>query len=228
MKGCLLLHGFSGSPAEIAPLSHFLQEKTDWKIVTPTLPGHGKDSQLHGVKFDAWILSAEEALQSLLEACDTVYLVGYSMGGLISGYLATKYPVAKLVLLSAAYYYLAPRMRVVEMKMLAQDYTRNKHHENLVYQRFKKKKGVVTLSAMREFQKLAHRHRSVYSQVTVPTFIAHGVRDSVIPTRSAKTIYKALGTADKTIMWVDEADHYICFCKKSNMMSEQILEFLRK
>ncbi len=228
MKGCLMLHGFSGSPAEIAPLSSFLQEKTDWKIVTPTLPGHGKGIQLHGVKFGEWLAAAEASLQLLLAECEEVYLVGYSMGGVISGYLAAKYPVAKLVLLSAAYHYLAPRMRLVEMKSLMQDYSRNKHHENTVYQRVNRKKGVVTFSALREFQKLVHRHRSVYSEVVVPTFIAHGMRDSVIPVKSAKYIYKTLRATDKTMMWIDEADHCICFCSKSHVLFKQIVQFLQK
>ncbi|KPD00014.1 hypothetical protein LR69_01687 [Geobacillus sp. BCO2] len=40
MIGCLCIHGFTGSPEEVAPLADYLRERTDWVIETPTLPGH--------------------------------------------------------------------------------------------------------------------------------------------------------------------------------------------
>ena len=35
MIGCLCIHGFTGGPYEIEPLTTFLEEKTDWLISVP-------------------------------------------------------------------------------------------------------------------------------------------------------------------------------------------------
>ena len=51
MIGCLCIHGFTGAPAEIEPLVHFLNRHTDWKLVVPTLPGHGETLELKGVQY---------------------------------------------------------------------------------------------------------------------------------------------------------------------------------
>ncbi|TXK89896.1 alpha/beta fold hydrolase, partial [Parageobacillus sp. SY1] len=91
MIGCLCIHGFTGSPDEVAPLAEYLQKRTDWVIKTPILPGHGKRLQLKGITYDQWFQAAERELQALMEICETVYVIGFSMGGVIAVYLAEKY-----------------------------------------------------------------------------------------------------------------------------------------
>ncbi|MFC0299112.1 alpha/beta hydrolase [Geobacillus jurassicus] len=61
------------------------------------------------VKYDQWIAAAEQAFLALHHRCSAVYVIGFSMGGVIAVYLAEKYPVTKLVLLSAAFYHSQPR-----------------------------------------------------------------------------------------------------------------------
>jgi carboxylesterase len=63
MKGCLLIHGFTGSPYEISPLAKYLEAHTDWLIGTPTLAGHGSEkASLKDSSWKDWIASAEEEL----------------------------------------------------------------------------------------------------------------------------------------------------------------------
>ncbi len=228
MIGCLVIHGFTGNPYEVEPLTTFLQDKTTWKIVIPTLPGHEKGGSLHGVKFTEWIGAAELELTKLMQECDKVYLIGFSMGGLICGILAAKYPVHKLVLLSAAYYYIAPKQQFIEAQKLFNDFRKRVHKENLFYKRLKSKRNRISPSVIREFQKLVHSHRSVYSNIHVPTLIAHGMVDGVVPVRSSKRIYQSLATENKSILWIDEANHLICRCKSRNVLCQQVLHFLEK
>ena len=115
MIGCLCIHGFTGAPDEIEPLVHFLNGHTDWKLVVPTLPGHGEMLELKGVQYGQWISHAEKELEKLLQTCEKVYVVGFSMGGMIASYLAVHFPVEKLVLLSAAAYYVNPKQLAVDI-----------------------------------------------------------------------------------------------------------------
>lgn len=100
MIGCLCIHGFTGAPYEVEPLTQYLKQKTDWNVQSVTLPGHGDELQLKGILYQEWIATAELELLSLYRTCDTIFLIGFSMGGMIASYLAAKYPVARLVLLS--------------------------------------------------------------------------------------------------------------------------------
>lgn len=121
MNGILCIHGFTGSPKDIDPLVSFLYEETDWLIRAPILPGHGDQLKLKGIRYTDWIRHAEGELVNLMELCDTIYICGFSMGGLIGSWLATRYPVKKMVLISAAVYYINPKNFYFEMKNMISD-----------------------------------------------------------------------------------------------------------
>ncbi len=106
---CLLLHGFTGGPFEVEPLADYLRH-AGWECIVPTLPGHGGDlSRLRGVKWGEWLdCAVMEAEKKLTEQYGGFNLVGFSMGGLISAYLANRYPVKRLVLLSTAVVFFSP------------------------------------------------------------------------------------------------------------------------
>src|SRR5690625_7902218 len=100
MKCCLILHGFTGGPYEVEPLTKYLRDRTDWTVVVPVLEGHGKELQLQDVTYEKWIKDAEDALMDLQKRCNEVYVIGFSLGVMIAACLVTVYRVAQLVLLS--------------------------------------------------------------------------------------------------------------------------------
>ena len=107
--GVLFIHGFTGGTFEVRPFVNYLRMKTDWLISTPTLPGHGVKLDLRKGSANSWLMEAEIAIRKLQREVDRVIVVGFSMGGLIAMYLALRYRVDKLVLLSAAAKYISPR-----------------------------------------------------------------------------------------------------------------------
>lgn len=99
--GCLMLHGFGGSPAEIRPLVDGLAGR-GITVCAPVLPGHGPDlADLCRTRFRHWIRAAEKALQELQSACAAVHLAGFSLGGLIALHLAARRPVRSVATLAA-------------------------------------------------------------------------------------------------------------------------------
>src|SRR5690625_5472321 len=96
MIGCMLIHGYTGGPYELAPLTNYLKENTNFIVVVPTLPGHGKNLALDDVSHEDWLNTAEETFLQLRKKVDRIYLIGFSMGGMIASYLAAKYNVNKL------------------------------------------------------------------------------------------------------------------------------------
>lgn len=102
--GCavLCIHGYAGYPGELAlPARHLFEAGFD--VVVPRLPGHGTS----GVDFmrsrkDDWVGVAEETLIDLNGQYREVSLVGHSMGGAIAVLLASRHPVASVVLYAPA------------------------------------------------------------------------------------------------------------------------------
>lgn len=86
---CLLLHGLTGSPAEMRPLGEALAH-AGFRAVGPLFPGHGTSPEdLYTVTGEEIVRAAESALLSL-EGARRVYLCGLSMGALVAIHLASK------------------------------------------------------------------------------------------------------------------------------------------
>ncbi|RFU67391.1 alpha/beta fold hydrolase [Peribacillus saganii] len=226
MNGCLCIHGFTGSPFEVNPLAEFLGNHTDWKFVVPTLPGHGENGSLKGVRYTEWVDCAEQALQSLLEECETVFLIGFSMGGVIACYLAAKYPVKKLVLLSAAARYINPRQLVFDSMEMVKDAWNGKLRQNELYFRYKNKMLKTPITAAYQFRLLVAANRSVFREIRIPTFIAQGKDDGIVPPKSALFLFENISSPEKELRLVEKAKHLICHCEENKTLFCEILEFL--
>lgn len=224
--GCLCIHGFTGAPFEIEPLVHFLKQRTNWKFSVPTLPGHGEKLNLKGVQYKDWIQHAENALKKLMETCETIYLIGFSMGGLIASYLAVHYPVKKLVLLSAAAYYVNPVQLALDIKEMVRDTFKRNLANNELFIRYKRKISQTPISATFQFQSLVSRVRPLLTGISIPTLIAQGECDGVVPPKSAQYLYNKIGAEQKKLLYYQNSKHLICHCEEREELFNEVWDFL--
>jgi carboxylesterase len=227
MIGCLLIHGFTGGPYEVEPLAEYLSEKTEWEIIVPTLPGHGETLALKGIKHAQWIEHAEKELKHLLSTCDRVYIIGFSMGGLIASHLSVKYNVDKLVLLSAAAYYLNFKQLAKDIGNLIKEGLQGKILENELFNRYKYKISNTPFLSAYEFKKVVRVARPILKNVRIPTFIAQGENDGIVPPRSAKYIYETISSEEKNLYFSSKATHLICHSEDKRELFEEIYHFLQ-
>ena len=86
--GVLLLHGFGGTPREMRPLGRYLH-KSNWTIDAPLLPGHGGTlDEIGQVKWQAWAQAVKDAYTHLQSRCERCVVAGFSMGSLLTLWLA--------------------------------------------------------------------------------------------------------------------------------------------
>lgn len=227
MIGCLCIHGFTGAPSEVDPLVQYLKRETDWKLAVPTLPGHGDTLNLKGVQYNEWIKHAEGELKALLDACDKVYVVGFSMGGMIASYLTVHFPVEKLVLLSAAAYYVNPKQLALDIGTMFKDMYRGKLSENELFLRYKRKIKETPVAATIQFRKLVNQVRPLLPEINVPTFIAQGEVDGVVPPKTAQYLYNHICSPSKRLFYIKNSKHLICHCDERDDLFENILSFLQ-
>lgn len=91
-NGILVLHGFTGSPGSMRGLAEALANR-GYTVEMPLLPGHGTDvADMLDTTFADWSAAAEEALELLKSSCSAVGVVGLSMGGTLTAWLAERHP----------------------------------------------------------------------------------------------------------------------------------------
>ncbi|MCG3086734.1 alpha/beta hydrolase [Sporosarcina cyprini] len=226
--GVLVIHGFTGGPFEVRPFIHYLKDHTDWNISVPTLPGHGLPPNLRGISAEAWMMEAELALKRLLKESDRVILAGFSMGGLIAMYLSLRYPVDKLVLLSAAAKYISPKVMLADIvKMLTESVTK-KHSPNTFYHLYDYKLANTPLQSAVEFLRLNRMVVPYYHQITTPVCIVQGKKDEIVPFATGEHLYQSLGSTEKHLIISESGKHHICYSDDSADWFSEVLAFMQK
>lgn len=102
-RSVLLLHGFTGTPFEVAPLARALAA-AGHRCLAPLLPGHGGSFEaLAATDLRAWRRGVTQALAELPEA--PIDLVGFSLGSLLATLAAADRParIRRLALLAPAF-----------------------------------------------------------------------------------------------------------------------------
>ncbi|MED1599992.1 alpha/beta hydrolase [Alkalihalophilus marmarensis] len=225
MIGCLCLHGFTGEPWEVEPVASHLQ-KQGWLVYAPTLPGHGPSGNLKDVTYKEWVYMAEVAVKELLDRCEKVYVIGFSMGGMLACYIASKYPVSKLVLLSAAAYYLNPMQLLQDLKEAVRMQFRGELKDDFTYNLYRKKVLETPMAAVFQFMQAVKLIRPYLAKVNIPTLIIQGGKDGVVPKKSAQYLFDMITSEEKELRFLEKSNHMICHGFERDVLIDVIEEFL--
>jgi len=90
--GVLVLHGFTGNPWSLRGVAEKLAD-AGYTVELPLLPGHGTALEdLVPMRWSDWSAAAEEHYATLVASCARVAVVGLSMGGSLTCWLAERHP----------------------------------------------------------------------------------------------------------------------------------------
>lgn len=226
MIGCLIIHGYTGGPHELKPLIEDLKKNTNFRIEVPTLPGHGEKLELDNITYDKWLEASEQSFQRLSQFVDEIYVIGFSMGGMISAYIASKYKVDKLVLLATAGKYISIKRMSVEVSDIIKDSLTGKLNENSFYLGYKDKIRNVPIKANLEFMKLVRETRKRLKYVNTPVLIIQGQMDSMVPYQTADYLAEELSSDFKEVILFDQAKHQICLGDEKDVLNGMVQTFL--
>ena len=224
--GCLIVHGYTGGPYEVEPLERYLVAETNWEISVPTLQGHGEQLNFTDVRYTDWIGETERALMKLHQSCDRIFVIGFSMGGMIAAYLAATSSVDKLVLLAPARKILSFKYLGMDLVEMIGDGLKGKLTENDRFVQVKGKLADVSFAANMEFMKLVQYTKAYIPHVKVPVFIAQGKKDELVPYQTIYTIEEEIGSTEKEIVFFGESDHFICLSDDGSVLNQLVHRFL--
>lgn len=226
MVGCLLIHGFTGSGFEVEPLVHHLTGR-GIHAVCPTLAGHGinPEKPMQDVVWQDWVRSAEVAIQQLKDEYDTIYVIGFSMGGLIAGYLANRYQADKLVLLSASVFYLNPKQLAKDLAALTQSLLKNPEQRQ-AFRHYTERIKAIPLKAVSEFRRLVRALKPELANITIPTLIIQGALDDLVDPKSATYIHDSVKSTDKHLHILPKSKHIVCHDCEQEKLIKLVGDFL--
>ena len=226
--GILLIHGFTGSPAELLPLGKFLNQ-AGFTVLCIRLAGHGTDeNNLSRTTCDDWFNSVLDGYSLLRSSCEKIFVIGHSMGSLLSLKLAAVKNLDKLVTLSPPFFIndgfhlekLPPRsdcegLFVVKPRRKLKNVP---PAVNKTYRRF-------PLVCVHEFLKLRDEVQKLLPQIQTPLLIMHAKDDHTAEVKSAKFLYQSVASTQVRLITVSNGGHLIPLNEGREFIFEKVLEF---
>lgn len=229
--GILLIHGFTGSPAEMRLVGEYLNQR-DITVSVPCLPGHGTTlDDLNQCQWRDWTNHIEAEAAKLQSRCESVFVGGLSLGALLSLYLAANVPdLAGAALYSPSIMLTDPRRHflpiikhlVGQLPKPEDDFT-----DPEAKSRFWSYDAYPT-AASHELIKFIKQVKQSLPRVTCPIRILHSTGDTVMHPESAPYIYARVGSTDKEIVTLHNSGHVLTLDSEWKQVAEQTYQFAKK
>lgn len=231
--GCLLIHGFTGSPKEVQPLGKFLAEEGYTTLGIRLFAHATSPRDMNRAHWQDWVASVEDGWHILQGTVDSVFLIGLSMGGALALYNAVHLPAVGVVALSTPYS-LIPDPRLPFLRYIWRLFPYIAKGESdwqdpvQVEEHFSY--DTYPTRSILELKSLLEEMRSVLGQITVPTLLMHSRLDRDVPPENMSRIYNDLTLTDgkKQQLWLERSGHVLTRDREKNTVFDTVLHFLEE
>lgn len=214
--GCLVQHGFTGTPKEMRWLGEYLNRQ-GFTVCGMRLAGHATQPEdMIRSRCRDWLASVEDGFNLLRSCCDQVFLLGLSMGGILTLTSASKLQVRGVVAMSTPYRLPDdPRLRYIKLiskvkpfmpkgkgEPGADWFDQESWKQHVAYPQH-------PLRSVAEVNALMGLMHLSLPEVKVPVLLIHSRNDNYVVNGSMDAVYDLLGSTDKQKLWVEGGGHVI-------------------
>lgn len=231
--GCLVIHGFTGAPKEMRWLGEDLAQR-GYSVLGVRLAGHAtRPEDMLRVRWEDWLLSVEDGWHLLSGCTERIFVMGLSMGGILSLLFASDHPAAGVVAMSTPHHLPHdPRLPYAELlSRISPSIAKGAPdwHDPQVAEDHVDYPNYPT-RAIAELRDLLVEMRAALPEISTPTLLIYSKDDgSVRPEeRHAEQISAALGSKDKHVLWIEGSGHVITRDAGRHQVFQAIADFIRR
>jgi carboxylesterase len=216
--GCLLLHGFTGTPSEMRPIGEALA-KRGYAVRAPLLPGHGtRVEDLAATTWPQWFAAAMDEWTDLGSRSPRRVIAGLSMGALLALHLAHDRPREVRAVAALAPALELTRQRNAEIARWLSWLPALPRRAAIVPKRSAKIPGggrltpaydEIPLRSLASMIALQRRVRAELPAITTPVLLVDGGRDDTISPAASPAIEAALGSVVKSHRRFERSGHIL-------------------
>lgn len=252
--GVLLIHGLTGTPAEMRHFGRQLSRK-GLTVACPQLAGHCDSvDALKASTWQDWYRSVDEAFEALSRECQHVHVAGLSMGALLGLILAARKQerLAGITLLSPTFFYDGWNIPKWRQRLLLPliIYSPLRHFiswEEPPPYGIKDERVRAMVSAVlenrdsrtadkighfktpatviRESKALIRAAKHCLGQVHRPTLVVHSLEDDMASVRNAHFVTDRIRSEHVETFFVDDSYHVLTLDKRRDDIANRVVAF---
>jgi len=234
--GVLLFHGWSSSPQEFNPdyvastAKHI--NSLGYTVYVPLRIGHGTEpDDFQGLHWEDWLKDAREHFNAFSTECEKIVVGGMSMGANLALHIAKENDVAGVIPMGTPIF-----MRLHGLFGIWAWF--NRLNEKIRHKKYLPQDQEIAMKKVHytkyptyhlyENLKAASDTKKILPDIFVPALVIHSANDNVVSPRSARYIYKNIGSSDKTLVLVENSYHSFTTDRNVDKANQAIGDFLGK
>jgi carboxylesterase len=227
----LCLHGLSGTPYEVRPVAERLALR-GFRCRGPVMAGHERSArELAGTSHEAWLEVARAEIEVLRRDSDRVFVVGLSMGGLVSLELAAAGLVDGVAVIGTPLRFsLALRWGVPFVKFVY-PYLSKKNGSDIQEDEARARHPgfrAIPLASVHQLIRLQRRVERSLAGISVPILAAHGALDRTANPRDAKEILAEVNSLERELHICERSGHVATVDHDGAELSLRVAEFFER
>lgn len=226
-RAVLLLHGFTGTSADVRMLGRFL-EKNGYTSLAPHYKGHGvppKELILTGP--DEWWEDVVAGYEQLKQAgYEEIAVAGLSLGGVFSLKLGVKMPVKGIVTMCSPMTMKSPDKLYAGVLKYASEYFRYEGKTGAEIEEEVEELRGKTMPSLADLKPLVDNVREQLPNIEAPLLVVQSRNDNVVDPDSANVIYENAASSKKQIEWFEKSGHVITLGPEKQQLHQDVLQFL--
>lgn len=219
-------------PEEMRWLGEYLSAK-GFTVLGIRLAGHGTHPRdLARVRWHDWLIDIEDGMAILSKICDRTYLIGLSLGGMITLTAAAIFSPNGVIAMSTPYNTFTHREKIITHIMSwfrpmvrkgpPNDDPDLRERLEAEYPAYPK----IPTRILIELENMQNAMQPEIPNIHCPVLLIHSKEDPFVPSESMKQIYAHLGAIDKNMVWLDDYDHAITRDPKRDDVFKLISNFI--
>ena len=233
---CLLIHGFTGTPKEMRWMGEYLNEQ-GYTCLGIRLAGHGTQPEaMVRSRWTDWVASVEDGYHLLCNITDNIFLVGLSMGGILSLYMSSQLQVRGVIAMSTPsrlptdypIWLLKLISLVIRFRPKSNEppgsgwFDKTAYEDHIAY-------GKNPVRSTAELKKLILEMHAALPKVKVPVLLMHSKDERYILADNLESIYAGLvNVPEKTKLYLTGSGHVLPRDASREQVFQSAAEFIRR
>ncbi len=229
--GVLVIHGFTGNPSSMRNLAEFFAAE-GFHVELPRLSGHGTTVEdMIPTRWSNWSSDAELAYTTLASRCANVVVVGLSMGGALTLWLASQHPqIAGIVCINPAAQPMADEVLAMIQSMIdGGQVTMESTGSDIADPAVKESSYDVTplQPALSLFVDGLAPLATKYSSIKMPMLLINSINDHVVAPEQGEFLIANYGGAIERVM-LERSFHVATQDFEKDIVNSRSMDFVKK